>query len=303
MGRFAPSPTGPLHFGSLLTALASFLDARAVGGTWLVRMEDVDEPRCQPAWADDILRTLESHNLVWDGEVVVQSQRKHLYDEALERLRAHGALFRCSCSRRDLEPWPRNPQGETVYPGTCAGGGVNPHALQFAERFRVTDHRVVRFDDGLFGEQASCVKEDIGDFVVKRADGYHAYHLAVVVDDALQGVTDVVRGGDLLMATPRQMLLQNALGYATPRYLHLPLATNAAGEKLSKQTKAPALDPRRASDNLVDALCALGQVAGADLARRLRRESPESILGFSIPRWKRGALPRQATFVAQGRDG
>lgn len=303
VGRFAPSPTGPLHFGSLLTAVASFLDARQAGGAWLVRMEDVDEPRCRKEWANDILRSLESHQLCWDGDVAVQSERKNVYEEALAQLRTQGALYPCSCTRKELEHGPRNPQGEVVYPGTCAGDRANPLAPQFAERFRVGQGRLLSFEDGLFGLQEAPGWEDVGDFVVKRADGYHAYHLAVVVDDALQGVTEVVRGSDLLFATPKHLLLQRALGFPTPRYLHLPIATNTLGEKLSKQTKAPALDSRRASDNLVDALVALGQMSDASVARDLRCESPASILGFSIPRWNRGALPRRATFVAEGQHG
>jgi len=239
-GRFAPSPTGPLHFGSLVAALASYCDARAAAGEWLVRIEDVDEPRTRPGAADAILRTLEAYGFAWDGAVQVQSSRTSRYEAVLAELRARGEVFRCTCTRRELERAPLSRHGERVYPGTCregaSGGSVS------AWRLRVPPPgTMVGFVDRLQGPHQQDLAREVGDFVVKRADGLFAYQLAVVVDDHDQGVTDVVRGADLLSSTPRQIWLQRRLGFAMPRYLHLPVAINAAGEKLSKQTRAPPL--------------------------------------------------------------
>jgi glutamyl-Q tRNA(Asp) synthetase len=229
IGRFAPSPTGPLHFGSLVTAVASYLDARAHRGRWLVRMEDVDQPRCMPGADAAILRTLGAFGFQWDGPVLYQSTRTGAYREALEHLRRKGAAYPCSCSRKEV--------GDLPYPGTCRAGVQDP-ARPPAWR--------VRFDS------------PEGDFVIRRADGVFAYQLAVVVDDAAQGVTDVVRGADLLDSTPRQIRLQQLLGYSTPRYVHVPLATNADGEKLSKQTLAPPLNSAQPEKELRAAMRFLG---------------------------------------------
>jgi glutamyl-Q tRNA(Asp) synthetase len=233
-GRFAPSPTGPLHFGSLVAALGSYLDAKAHGGEWLVRMEDIDTLRVAPGAADDILRTLERFGLEWDGPVLYQSSRLAAYEAALEDLRAGGLVFACGCSRKDV--------GDR-YPGTCREGACG-RLDRLSWRLRVTDE-VVEFADRRLGPQSQNVEEYVGDFVLKRADGLYAYQLAVVVDDAYQGITDVVRGEDLLDSTARQILLQRALRLPQPRYLHLPLALNSANEKLSKQTGAAPLDPNR----------------------------------------------------------
>ncbi len=221
-GRFAPSPTGPLHFGSLVAALASYLDARAHGGEWLVRMEDVDRPREMPGAADAILADLEFFGFQWDGPVMYQSQRTDAYREALEQLKAADAVYPCGCSRKEIE-------GDQ-YPGTCSHG-LPPGKVARAWRVR--------------GE---------GDFVVLRADGCCAYQLAVVVDDAAQCITDVVRGADLLDSTPRQNHLQRLLGYPLPRYRHVPVVLAADGQKLSKQTGAAALDRGRAGSLLWEAL-------------------------------------------------
>jgi glutamyl-Q tRNA(Asp) synthetase len=224
-GRFAPSPTGPLHFGSLVAAVASYVDARTHDGEWLVRMEDVDEPRSVPGADQDILRTLEAFGFEWDGPVVWQSTRKDAYREALDRLRASGLAYACSCSRREAGP---------AYPGTCRNGVRDP-SKPISWRARV-------------------VRDDIDDFVLFRSDGLFAYQLAVVVDDEWQGITDVVRGADLLDSTPRHLWLQDALGYRHPVYRHIPVVVNAAGEKLSKQTGAPALDLAKAPEVLLQAL-------------------------------------------------
>ena len=281
-GRFAPSPTGPLHFGSLVAAVASWLDARAAGGQWLVRIEDVDTPRTVPGAADDILRTLEAFGLRWDGEVVWQSRRTDLYEDTLARLRAAGALYRCQCSRREIaDSGLVGPDG-AIYPGTCRALGLaNP---ELAERFDVSG-TTIAFRDRVQGSIEQDLARDIGDFVVKRRDGLHAYQLAVVVDDAAQGITDVVRGADLLWSTPRQIALQRRLGIPTPRYLHVPIVSTARGEKLSKQTLAPAVDAQDVSQALGAALAFLNQapaagIGGAEiLAHATLAWDPAAIVG------------------------
>jgi glutamyl-Q tRNA(Asp) synthetase len=257
VGRFAPSPTGALHFGSLVAAVASWLDARAAGGRWLLRIEDVDTTRTVPGAADEILRTLEALGLTWDGEVAWQSRRTHLYEHALLRLRASGHTYRCRCTRREIADSALVGLEGAIYPGTCRLLGIPPQA-GVAERM-IASKEPVAFPDRTVGAVSQNVARDIGDFVVKRRDGLHAYQLAVVVDDAEQGVTDVVRGADLLLSTPRQILLQRALGYPTPRYRHFPVVTNAAGEKLSKQTGASPIDPASGPELLRQALGFLGQ--------------------------------------------
>ena len=282
-GRFAPSPTGPLHFGSLVAALASWLDVRHAGGQWLVRIEDVDETRTVPGAADDILRTLESFGLRWDGEVAWQSRRKPLYAAALERLRAARLAYRCRCSRREIaDSGLRGIEG-AVYPGTCRALGLDAAAAG-ADRFVVPAGRV-EFVDRVQGPVAQDVSLEVGDFVLKRRDRLHAYQLAVVVDDAEQGITDVVRGADLLQSTPRQILLQRALGYATPRYLHFPVAANSAGEKLSKQTLAAPADPSRAPQLIAAGLAFLGQP-------RVTSRIAAEMLAEAASCWDAGRIPR-----------
>ena len=256
VGRFAPSPTGPLHFGSLVAAVASWLDARAAGGRWLVRIEDVDATRTVPGAADDILRTLEAFGLAWDGEIEWQGRRTARYEAALERLRGTGYVYRCRCSRKEIADSGLVGLEGAIYPGTCRHLGLDP-APGLAERM-IAAESPVTFVDRAIGTVSQNVARDIGDFVVKRRDGLHAYQLAVVVDDAEQGVTDVVRGADLLWSTPRQILLQRALGYATPRYLHFPVVTDSTGQKLSKQTGAQAIDPAAAPELLRHAFAFLG---------------------------------------------
>jgi glutamyl-Q tRNA(Asp) synthetase len=241
-GRFAPSPTGPLHFGSLIAALASYCDARSHGGEWLVRIEDVDEPRTRPGAEREILATLARYGFQWDGPVVRQSERSSRYQCALDALTARGLAYACACTRRELESAPLGAGGERVYPGTCRNGVPADRAARPARAWRVrVDDASVGFVDRLQGPQRQSLAQDVGDFVVKRADGLFAYQLAVVVDDAEQGVTDVVRGADLLASTPRQIFLQRTLELAEPAYLHLPIAIDASGDKLSKRTRAPPL--------------------------------------------------------------
>jgi glutamyl-Q tRNA(Asp) synthetase len=244
VGRFAPSPTGPLHAGSLVAAVASWLDARAHGGTWLIRIEDIDEGRSVPGAAEDILALLGRLGMTSDREVVWQSRRKDLYQAAYDSLAAHA--YPCGCNRREIADSRLGfaPDGAAIYPGTCRYGlapGRGPRSL----RLRVPDagYDVIGFDDRFAGTVTQRLAAESGDFVLKRADGYWAYQLAVVVDDAGQGITDVVRGADLLDSTPRQIFLQRLLGVPTPRYLHVPVVRNPNGEKLSKQTGALAVQP------------------------------------------------------------
>ena len=282
-GRFAPSPTGPLHPGSLAAAVASWLDARAVGGEWLLRMEDVDATRTVPGAAEDIISTLASFGLEWDGAIAWQGERRARYEEALGALRSRGLVYRCRCSRREIADSALRGIEGAVYPGTCRERGLDA-AVEGADRFRVAPGPVT-FVDRLRGRLVQDVAADVGDFVVKRRDGLHAYQLAVVVDDADQGITDVVRGADLLWSTPRQVVLQQALGFSTPHYLHVPVVTNAAGEKLSKQTHATPVVPGDAGA-LREALRFLGQpweLPG----------SPREILDAAAKSWEPTALQRR----------
>lgn len=239
VGRFAPSPTGSLHLGSLTTCLGSYLMARRQGGRWLVRIEDLDGPRTIPGMADEILRTLEALGFRWDGEVLFQSRRADLYREVLETLSAKGLTYPCGCSRAEIARVSTAPHGADegpAYPGSCRDGlppGKTPRSL----RLRVSDEEI-SFTDALLGPVSQRLARACGDFPVQRADGGIAYHLAVVVDDALSGVTQVVRGADLAASTPRQIYLQRLLGYATPSYAHLPLVTGTGGAKLSKRDSA-----------------------------------------------------------------
>lgn len=253
-GRFAPSPTGPLHLGSLLAAFGSWLLARHAGGEWWVRIEDLDPPREVAGAADDQLRTLAAFGLVSDAPVVRQSERHALYRQALDRLLASGAAFACHCSRTDLAA-----VGGIHRACVAAASRTRPPAI----RLRVPDGTVVAFDDAVQGRVRQDVAQEVGDVVLRRADGYWAYQLAVVVDDADQGMTDVVRGADLLDSTPRQILLQHALGLPTPRYAHLPLVVDAHGRKLSKSLASLPVDAGNPLPALRAAWRALGQAPEA----------------------------------------
>lgn len=237
-GRFAPTPSGSLHLGSLVAALGSCLDARAHDGAWLVRMEDVDPPRVVRGAADAILRALEAYGFEWDGPVLYQSRRGEAYHAALERLARDGRVYGCTCSRKLIQEQGTRGVDGPVYAGTCR---ARPAAAGTAQRLRVPAARLV-FDDALLGRVACDLARECGDFVLKRADGVYTYQLAVVVDDAEQGITQVVRGADLLTSTPRQRVLQDALGLPAPAYLHLPVVLDAHGDKLSKQTLAAPID-------------------------------------------------------------
>jgi len=277
-GRFAPSPTGPLHFGSLIAAVGSFLDARAHGGRWLLRIDDLDPPREMPGAAAAIMRCLESHGLYWDDEVTLQSRRADAYEAALGELRDAGLLYACDCSRSQLPV-------DGTYFGHCRRRQL-PDGPQRALRIRVPDTESLHFEDRLCGSQQRRFREQLGDFVVRRRDHLYAYHLAVVVDDADAGITDVVRGRDLLDTTAQQIYLQRCLRRPTPRYAHLPLATHANGQKLSKQNHAPPLDVTLAVDNLRRSLVRLGQpLPPADA------DDPITLLGFATAHWDPQRIP------------
>ena len=268
IGRFAPSPTGPLHIGSLMAAVGSYLEARTHGGRWLLRMEDLDPPREMPGAADRILQDLEALGFRWDGPVVYQSTRLAAYDEALARLQAAGAVFPCTCSRSEIADSAVTGIEGPVYPGTCRAGIPKAKAAR-ALRVKV-DSALIRFEDALQGPISQHLGRDIGDFVVRRADGCYAYQLAVAVDDGWQGITHVVRGADLLLSTPRQIHIQTLLKLPHPIYMHLPVAVNGAGEKLSKQTHAAPLDLSRPASALWQAL------------HHLQQSPPQSLLHASI---------------------
>jgi glutamyl-Q tRNA(Asp) synthetase len=287
-GRFAPSPTGPLHFGSLVSALASWLDARAHGGAWLVRMEDIDGPRTAPGAAEDIFATLERFGFHADEPPVLQSARVDLYRGALDRLIAAGHVYPCGCTRKEIADSQLHAHRRNttlIYPGTCRSGLHGKPAR--AWRLRVPDDTpegaaTIRFADRWQGPQAQDLATEVGDFVLLRADGQWAYQLAVVADDADQGITHVVRGADLLDSTARQIWLQQCLGVPTPAYLHVPVVTNAEGEKLSKQTGAQALDANRPLDALL--------AAARHLALDLHDPAPTSLEAFqadAIDAWRR----------------
>lgn len=285
-GRFAPSPTGPLHFGSLIAALGSYLEAKTHGGQWLLRMEDVDAPRCSAAAAAEILRTLEAFGLTWDGEAVWQGCRTDAYAAALERLKSAGHVFPCGCTRRELADSAIAPDGATIYPGTCRQGLAAGREAR-AWRLRVGNARI-GFDDAIQGRIDSDLAREAGDFILFRADGLFAYQLAVVVDDAAAGITHVVRGADLLASTPRQIFLQQCLGVPTPAYAHLPVAVNAAGEKLSKQTRAEPLDNSRPGPALLAALKFLGQHPPPGLSVA----AVQDILAWAVDNWQLARVPR-----------
>lgn len=286
-GRFAPSPTGPLHFGSLVAAVGSYLDARANAGEWLLRIEDVDAPRTAPGAADGILRTLEALGFEWDGEVLVQSKRLDLYHAALVRLQLDGEVYPCACSRREIAASATQVSidGGLVYPGSCRSGLADGLAAR-AWRMRVPDGEL-GFDDRVQGRILHNLEREVGDFILLRADGQYAYQLAVVFDDAQQEVNAVVRGSDLIDSTPRQIWLQQRLGVPTPAYAHLPVVTNAAGEKLSKQTQALAVDPQRGSAVLAMAL----QLLGHSVPPELHRAPLAEFWRWAIPAWSIGKVP------------
>lgn len=257
VGRFAPSPTGPLHFGSLVAAVASYCEAKANQGHWLVRMEDLDKPREMIGAADGILHTLVAFGFKWDDEVVYQSQRTSIYQEAFEQLQSEGLIYPCSCSRKEIADSANNGIEGLVYSGACRNGMLQLRS-QHAWRVKVTDE-MISFNDAIQGHQSQLLSRDIGDFVLKRADGIFAYQLAVVVDDASQHITHILRGADLLNSTSRQIYLQQLLGFNKLDYAHIPLVVNESGDKLSKQNLAQPIKKEHAPQLIFDALVFLGQ--------------------------------------------
>lgn len=300
VGRFAPSPTGPLHFGSLLAAVASYLQARARAGKWLLRIEDIDPPREEPGADKLILHALQAYGFHWDGDVLYQSRSAAIHEALVSELLNRGLAYPCDCSRRDLAEAPRSALG-TIYPGTCRGGCT---ASEFAVRIR-TDNNPVRFEDALQGTVAQRLESESGDFVIKRRDGLIAYHLAVVVDDYEQGITEIVRGIDLIDSTPRQIYLQKTLQYPTPRYLHIPVAVNADGQKLSKFTGASGLPLTGTGPVLVAALRALSQPVPSNLENARLDE----IWRWAVDHWDVGVLTGRKDVtagqysLAQGQNG
>ena len=279
IGRFAPTPSGYLHFGSLVAALASYLDARAVGGRWLLRIEDLDPPREVAGAQSAILSTLESYGFEWDGPVMRQSERHDAYAEVLQRWLSQGLAYACTCSRKQLEAY----QG--IYPGLCRNAG-QPWA-DAAIRLRVPE-LTYTFNDRVQGDFAQHLGREVGDFVVRRRDGLYAYQLAVVIDDAAQGINHIVRGADLLDSTPRQLYLQELLGASAPRYLHVPLITQPDGHKLGKSYRAPPLPAEQARPLLLRALRALGQEAPTQLLEL----TPSAILSWAAQHWQAERIPR-----------
>jgi glutamyl-Q tRNA(Asp) synthetase len=279
VGRFAPTPSGHLHFGSLVAALASFLEARSVGGRWLLRIEDLDPPREVPGAQTAILRTLEAYGLHWDGECLRQSDRHAHYQAVLQQLVEQGLAYACTCSRKRLA------DSGGVYPGHCALAG---HATANAAiRLRVPQLQY-RFIDSVQGEYGQHLGREVGDFIIRRRDGHCAYQLAVVLDDAWQGVTSVVRGADLLDSTPRQLYLQELLGLSQPSYLHVPLIIQPDGHKLGKSYRAPPLTGQRAVPLLLRALRALGQHTD----EALQESNVEELLRWSVCHWDNRRIPR-----------
>lgn len=272
-GRFAPSPTGALHFGSLIAAVGSYLEAKSHNGEWLVRIENLDKPREIPAASHEIFRALEILGMEWDHEVIYQDQRKDTYENILTILNKRGLTYSCTCTRKEIADSSITGISGQIYAGTCRNNVQNKDRSG-AVRIK-TDNNIIEFEDSLHGLISQRLESETGDFILRRSDGIYAYQLAVVADDATQGITNVVRGADLLDSTPRQIYLQKLLGYSTPTYMHLPVAVNNQGEKLSKQTKAALLDISNPVKQLVEAVNFLDQ------------EPPIELLGNNVSSfWK-----------------
>ncbi len=285
-GRFAPSPTGPLHFGSLVAAVGSYLEAKSNHGEWLVRIENLDPLREVPGASREILKTLDALGMEWDGEVIYQNQRHNAYRTALAIIERQNLVYRCSCSRKEIaDSAPMGIDG-AVYPGTCRERSFS-EGYTGAWRIK-TDNTLIEFNDAFLGPVRQRLENDIGDFVLRRADGIYAYQLAVVVDDAEQGVSHVVRGEDLLNSTPRQIYLQRLLHYPTPSYLHLPVVVNAQGEKLSKQNRAAPVNASDAVPQLMRAIRFLGQSPPAELME----SDVASFWMWATKNWKPRMIPR-----------
>lgn len=293
IGRFAPSPTGPLHFGSLVAAIASYCDAKANNGQWLVRIEDLDKPREVAGAADNILQTLQNFGLQWDADVLYQSNRTDLYQTALAQLIKQEQAYPCQCSRKTIQTnaTQTGPEG-AIYPNTCIKKPIKPRS-DTAWRMK-TAHITITVKDAILATETQAIDKLFGDFVIKRADQLFSYQLAVVVDDALQGITNIVRGADLWQSTSRQIHLQHVLGYPTPQYAHVPLITNAQGQKLSKQTLAQAIEVKDANGLIFDVLRLLNQ----NPPETIKFAEKKEILDWGIANWKLTQLP--TTSIVKG---
>jgi len=291
-GRFAPSPTGPLHFGSLVAAVGSYLDAKANGGIWLVRMDDLDQSRTVPGAADIILGSREKLGMAWDETVVYQSTRSAAYEAALKVLKKRKLIYPCACSRREIADSAVGGLDGPIYPGTCRKGLLAGRAAR-AERV-ITDNTRIELKDAIQGKIMHSLERQVGDFVVKRADGFFAYQLAAVVDDADQGITDIVRGADLLDSTTRQIYLQQLLGYTTPRYAHLPVAVNVLGEKLSKQTLAAPIDV----SSPLPTLNAVLQFLGQEIVTGCAPDDTRAFWKQAVAAWDIARVPHARTQAA-----
>jgi len=285
-GRFAPTPSGPLHFGSIVAAVGSYVEARTHGGEWHLRIDDLDPPRVVQGAVDSILRCLEQLGFEWDGPVIYQSQRAPAYHAALHQLRQHGMVYPCACSRKEIAEHAVMGVEGPVYPGTCRDG-MPPGREARAVRLRTAGARVA-FEDAVLGPQGRDIEREAGDFVLYRADGVFAFHLASAVDDGELGMTDIVRGADLLESSARQIYVLRLLGLPVPRYAHLPIAVNASGEKLSKQTHAEAIDPRDPGRVLVPALRFLGQAPPQELSG----ESTHVLWDWATTNWRLDRVPQ-----------
>lgn len=293
VGRFAPSPTGQLHIGSLMSAVASYLDARFHHGRWLVRIEDVDPPRTIKGSAASILKTLENFGLFWDEAVVYQSQRHALYETALEQLQQQQMVYPCSCSRKHIWEQARliGLDGP-IHVGECIKDKKDVGQSKITAAWRVrTCNDVIAFEDAVIGHYQQNIQQEVGDFVLRRTDGFWAYQLAVVVDDAHQGINHVVRGQDLLTSTPRQIYLQRLLGYDTPHYAHIPLLINQKGQKWSKQTHAPALNMNNKEVLLRQVFQYLGLPVAPDV------DSLADLLQWAVLHWCINQVPQQSIMV------
>ena len=292
-GRFAPSPTGVLHFGSLIAAVGSYLEAKSHGGEWLVRIEDLDKPREVAAASYKILRSLEALGIEWDHEVIYQDQRKDIYENVLTMLNRRGLIYPCTCTRKEISSSSIAGISGQIYAGTCRNNVQNDDRIG-AVRIK-TNSNIIGFEDTLFGLINQNLQNETGDFVLRRSDKIYAYQLAVVVDDSEQGITNVVRGADLLDSTPRQIYLQKLLGYTTPTYMHLPVAVNSHGEKLSKQTKAAHLDVSNPVKQLIGAVNFLGQKPPTELVG----ENVMSFWKWAFINWDPGKILKKRTIQFQ----
>ncbi len=287
IGRFAPSPTGPLHFGSLVTAVASYLDARSKQGKWLLRMEDLDKPREVKGAAENILSTLEAYGFEWDDTVIYQSRRYDTYESILAKLKQMQCVYPCTCTRKEIADSSEQTGIEgAIYPRTCLHHTIKAHH-PIAWRIKTSDTSI-HFKDVIQGDIEQNITNEIGDFVLKRADGQFAYQLAVVVDDAEQGVTNVVRGADLLNSTTRQIFIQQLLGFSQPTYMHIPIVKNELGQKLSKQTLAAPLEISQANTTLWQALAFLNQ----NPPQSLKHGTIEQLWGWATPHWLTKSIHR-----------